>query len=103
MPNSLLLLQVPVLVNQKLLPKPMPESENITWYLCERYSNLLPDQHAETIKRLVKKLHNISFYSLTFGNMPARGLKVQDKINQTLEDPSISEDYRKALLYKKAQ
>lgn len=90
-------------MNEGVFPEPMPESVDITWYLCERYPSLLPSQHAETIKRLVTKLHEISFYSLSFGNMPARGLAIQDKIDETLKDPSISDRYRKALLYKKVQ
>lgn len=94
---------MPVLVNEGVFKEPMPESQDITWYFCERYPSLLPSQHAETIKRLVTELHNISFYSLTFGNMPARGLAILDKIDEILKDPSISDRYRKALLYKQAQ
>ena len=96
-------MKVPVLTNESALPGPLPESEAITYFFCDRYPQLLPQEHESLIKRLITDLHKISFYSLTFGLMPARGLAIQDHINKILKDPTISQRYREALLYKKAQ
>lgn len=91
---------VPVLANPKVLGKPMPESVDISWYLCDWYPNLLPKEHEKVIRELIDELHLISFRLLTFGvktRYPDAGV---DYIKGLLQRTDISDVYRKTLEYK---
>ncbi|OQV10801.1 Glutathione S-transferase, domain-containing protein [Cladophialophora immunda] len=94
---------VPVLAHPQLLPKPMPESVDITRYFAEHYPRLLPDEHAEEIESLLDALHQINFYALTFGGLPHRGEVLQQCLRAKLAQPGISDRYRRALEYKLGQ
>ncbi|KAI1209015.1 uncharacterized protein F4807DRAFT_107105 [Annulohypoxylon truncatum] len=91
---------VPVLVNEKLLDKPMPESVDISYYIADWYPSLLPPQHKQVIHELMEELHQISYKLLTFGTrtkFPEVAVNwMRERINRT----DISDEYRKALEYK---
>ncbi|KAH8887055.1 hypothetical protein GQ53DRAFT_331629 [Thozetella sp. PMI_491] len=91
--------QVPVLAGGDL-PAPIPDSEEILYFLAKLYPRMIPTEHEAQIRQLVKKLHQINYFSLSFtGNISVpRG--VLAKISGLIEDESISEQYRKALRYK---
>jgi glutathione S-transferase len=57
--------EVPVLIS-KQDGHILPDSRNITFKIAEYYPQLMPEQHAATIHRLLAKLHAIDYYSLTF-------------------------------------
>jgi len=57
--------EVPVLVS-KQDGSILPDSRAITFELAKHYPQLVPEQHAEGIRHLLIKLHEIDYYSLTF-------------------------------------
>lgn len=92
--------QVPVLANDDLLPKPMPESVDITWYLCDWYPSLIPAEHRTIIQEMIKELHEINYGVLTFGSGSEHPLRLEDKIQQILDQGNISAEYGSALEHK---
>lgn len=92
--------KVPTLANDKLLSKPMPESVDISWFLCDWYPSLLPSEHETKIRQLVTELHEINYPILTFGTESKYPQKIRQKVEDLLSQPSISNEYRNALLYK---
>ncbi|KAI0889738.1 uncharacterized protein GGS22DRAFT_149038 [Annulohypoxylon maeteangense] len=91
---------VPVLANEKVLDKPMPESIDISYYLADWYPSLLPVQHKEAIRELLEELHKISFKLLTFGTQTKYPSIAVDWMREQIQRPDISDEYKKALEYK---
>ena len=77
----------------------MPDSQVITKYLAESYPSLIPASHADEVKQLISRIHDINFFSLTYTGMPhvPQGSKTMLE-NQLKGD--INERYRKAIEYK---
>jgi glutathione S-transferase len=57
--------EVPVLVS-KQDGSILPDSRAITFEIAKHYHQLMPEDHIDEIHRLLAKLHEIDFYSLTF-------------------------------------
>jgi len=57
--------EVPVLVS-KQDGSILPDSRAITFEIAKRYPRLMPEDRVDEIHRLLAKLHDIDFYSLTF-------------------------------------
>ena len=95
--------KVPVLIHDTNLSRPMPESVDITYFLCDRYPQLLPDENKDQIKALIEELHTISFYALSFAGQPGIGIAHLAHIDKLLGSPNISQRHRDALQYKKTQ
>lgn len=57
--------EVPVLVS-KQNGSILPDSRAITFEIAKYYPQLMPEDHVDQIHRLLAKLHEIDFYSLTF-------------------------------------
>lgn len=88
---------VPALVNEKLLPEPITECVDISYYICDLYPNLLPEEHESLIKEMLDELHKINFTILTFGPDSNHQAKLADHIRELLSQPSISKEYSEAL------
>ena len=73
---------------------PIPESVYITFYIAERYPNLIPN---DRVPALLKELHTVNFFSLSFTKRPRTAKPV---VLQLLARQDISDRYRKALEYK---
>jgi len=57
--------EVPVLIS-KGDGSVLPDSRAITFEIAKYYPQLMPEDHVDEIHRLLAKLHEIDFYSLTF-------------------------------------
>jgi hypothetical protein len=77
----------------------LPDSLEITKYMGGFYPSLFPDSHAEKIVDLLRELHGINFFSLTFTGSPEAVEGHKAALQKQLED-DISERYRKAIEYK---
>jgi glutathione S-transferase len=59
-------MQVPVLANAAVLGTPIADSLEITWYIADRYPSLAPAEHKEDIDHLLRDLHALNYFSLSF-------------------------------------
>lgn len=91
---------MPVLNSPGYFEKPITDSLDITFWLCNRYPALRPAQHAAEVTRLLKALHAINFFSLSMRSVPERATIMQGMIKDKMSASGISEKYRKALEYK---
>jgi glutathione S-transferase len=57
--------EVPVLISKKH-GFILPDSRAITFEIAKHYPRLMPEDQTDEIHRLLAKLHDIDFYSLTF-------------------------------------
>ncbi len=80
----------------------MAQTSLISEYIAARYPQLLPPQHAERIREMVRKLHEINFFTLSFKGSPKLASGFADAAISRLEDKTISDRYREALEYKLA-
>jgi glutathione S-transferase len=82
-----------------MLPRPVADSLDITFYLAEHYPSLMPSDHETDIKRLLRELHSINFFSLSFTGKPhlAEGFKLA--VSKRLNQVGISQRYADALRY----
>ncbi|KIX94961.1 uncharacterized protein Z520_09271 [Fonsecaea multimorphosa CBS 102226] len=92
--------QVPVLLCPGLLEKPITDSLDITFWLCERHPGLRPPEYAGDINRLLRDLHAINFFSLSMRRNPQRAEMQEAKILAQMNKPDISARHKKALEYK---
>jgi len=92
--------QVPVLGSTVAFSFPLAQTSAISIYIAERHPRLLPEDHAAEIKRLVKKMHELNFFTLSFRGSPKLASGFSDAALRRLEDKTISDEYRKALEYK---
>jgi hypothetical protein len=89
------------LSHQTALAEPIQDSLEITLYLAERYSDLIPQSHKDEIIKLLHDLHSINYFSLSFpGKAEFASMRLRDPILKLLEEPTISDRYRNALRYK---
>lgn len=78
----------------------IPDSLKMTFYMASKYPELMPVAHEKQIRQLLIDLHALNYFSLSF---PGRMDVIQgivDSIKTRLEDPTISNRYRKALEFK---
>lgn len=82
------------------LAKALPDSLDITHYVAGRYPNLIPEGQKTQIVDLLKELHSVNYFSLSFQKQPAYGKGLKSAVVERLSQPGISEKYRTALEYK---
>ncbi|KAH8800205.1 hypothetical protein F5884DRAFT_546689 [Xylogone sp. PMI_703] len=92
--------QVPVLASPGILSTPIRDSLDITFYACERFPSLRPPEHVTLINRLLRDLHAINFFSLSFNTRPSLATTFKNGVLERLARPDISSRYRAALEYK---
>jgi glutathione S-transferase len=93
-------MQVPVLANAAVLGTPIADSLEITWYIADRYPSLPPAEHKEDIDRLLRDLHPLHYFSLSFEGKPHVPASIRAAVVQPMENPEISQRHRDALAYK---
>lgn len=105
----MLLQQVPVLASPEAFSFPLAHTAAITEYIADRHPSLLPSAHRNEIKRMVTKMHELNFFTLSFSGSPGAAApdspppivkRLETPILERLEREDISEEYRKALEYK---
>ena len=77
----------------------IPDSLNITQFLSKFYSGLIPSSKHEEIIDMLKRLHTINFFSLTFAGKPETQEKAKARLQERLNS-DISQRYREAIGYK---
>lgn len=88
--------EVPVLMPEDKHLKPIPDSLDITFAVADRYPSLLPDENREETTRLIRDLHGINFFSLTFAGKPEMQQGNLAFLQGKLQE-DISERYRAAI------
>lgn len=81
------------------LDKPIRDSLEITHFLAQQYPSLIPGKHKPEITQLLRELHALNYFSLSF---PGRE-NVADGFKETVFkrlDGDISDRYRNALTFK---
>ena len=73
----------------------IPDSVDITFYLGDIYPNLIPASHKTQIKGLIERLHEISYFALTYGTKTDVMQYQLEQILKRME--GVSDHYRKAL------
>ena len=70
-------------------------------YTAEQYPDLIPQSHKDEIARLLRDLHSINYFSLSFsGKQHIASTRLRDPILQLLGQSNISQRYRDALQFK---
>lgn len=87
--------KVPLLLGPQSLC--LTDSLEITIFLGERYSQLLPDSQSKTINTLLHDLHDIWYVSLSFTANDGRSEGIVSMIKERIEAPASSERYKAAL------
>jgi hypothetical protein len=82
------------------LQKPISDSLDITFWLCERHPDLRPREHAEYVNSVLQQLHAINFFTLSMRSVPERANMMEQSIQDKINAPELSERHRKALEYK---
>jgi hypothetical protein len=75
----------------------LPDSRNITFKIAEYCRQLMPEEHAATIRRLLAELHAIDFYSLTFTGKYMFPCGTIATLLERRNSPGTSDRYREAL------
>ncbi|KAJ9639701.1 hypothetical protein H2204_003772 [Knufia peltigerae] len=91
--------QVPALT-APTLDKPMADSLEITHYLIEHYPDLTPKEHKDESLRLLRAVHALNYFALSFPDRPHVVAGFVKSINDRLARDDISDEYRSALEYK---
>ena len=92
--------QVPVLTHATELPSPMADSLKITYWLSSRYPDLIPNERDPLIRRYLTELHALNYFSLSFPGRDHVAKGFETAVLRHLNEPSISDQYRRALEYK---
>ncbi|KAK7960708.1 hypothetical protein PG996_011350 [Apiospora saccharicola] len=81
---------------------PITDSLDISYWLCDMFPHLLPQQHEATIRRLLRDLHAIEGISITIRRRegPEEDL-IDPCVDKALARDDISPEYRQALEAKK--
>ncbi|KAJ4535526.1 hypothetical protein HRR80_006004 [Exophiala dermatitidis] len=79
---------------------PLAESLDITYLLAQHYPFLIPRELSDEIKSLLAELHNINYFSLSYTHKPQRAEDMVSNIQKRLDDPDVSDRWRRALEYK---
>lgn len=82
------------------MAEPLPDSVEITHFISKRYPSLSPSLQQESIEILLKDLHELSFFALSFLERPFVAEATLRAIDDRLSGNDISDRYRKALKYK---
>ncbi|KAH8683737.1 hypothetical protein BGZ61DRAFT_456240 [Ilyonectria robusta] len=88
--------QVPVLASSNL-PENIKDSLDITHFIAKSYPSLIPATHSEQITRLLFKLHDMNYFSLSFAGRPIVAASIVAGVEKRLQQTDNSERYRKAL------
>jgi hypothetical protein len=88
--------EVPVLIS-KQDGHILPDSRNITFKFAAYYPQLMPEQHAATIRRLLAEFHAIDYYSLTFTGKYMFPCGTIATLLERRNSPETSDRYREAL------
>jgi glutathione S-transferase len=91
--------QVPVLVSN-VLAKPIADSLEITHFLAERYPSLIPSSHKDQVTALLKDLHALNYFSLSFPGREHVAEEFKQSVFKRLAHDDISPRYRDALTFK---
>lgn len=87
--------QVPALTSP-LLDSTLDESRDIADWLCQKQPELLPEEHRETIDRLMNKIYAYHAKALLVAPDDRKD-GIQNQAAAMLENPELSETYRRAL------
>ena len=88
-------LQVPALVSIDGKTT-IPDSMEITKFLSKVYPDLIPSSKREEILDMLRRLHTINFFSLTFAGKPESQKKSKTLLQQELNS-DITQRYREAI------
>ena len=91
--------EVPVLVS-KQSGSILHDSRAITFEIANSYPQLMPEDHADDIHRLLAKLHEIDFYSLTFTGKYMFPCGIIATLLERRNHPDTSNRYRQVLDWK---
>lgn len=93
--------QVPAMTSAALAT-PLTDSVDITKYMCSLYPSLAPSALQQTIFAALEQLHEIQYLSLSFTkqNETPMTSNIDFYTKRRMNQPSVSESYRKALEYK---
>ena len=92
--------QVPVLTHPSKFSPPITESLDISRYFSTFYPTLIPSHLSSEIDSLLRSLHSINYFSLTYTHKPQRASDMEGGVLKLLERDDISERYQKALEFK---
>ncbi|OAQ98095.1 hypothetical protein LLEC1_00802 [Akanthomyces lecanii] len=81
------------------LSQPMPESLDISYWLCSHYPRLLPEAKESKIRQLLRDLHAIQGQCLSIPK-GRRMDKIPCDADEPLQRDDLSPEYRRALEYK---
>ncbi|KIM94739.1 hypothetical protein OIDMADRAFT_21372 [Oidiodendron maius Zn] len=69
-------------------------------FIVERYPQLLPTSHRTQLYQLLRELHSINYFSVSFPDKPQVAEAIKTAVLNRLEQPRLSQRYRNALQYK---
>ncbi|KAK4498027.1 hypothetical protein PRZ48_010683 [Zasmidium cellare] len=90
--------EVPALTSRSL-EKPIADSLLITDYLLEKFPRLAPEEHVNEIKKRLRELHGLNYYSLSYSGTNRFTHWLQGELKNILKD-DILKEYRDAIEYK---
>ena len=76
------------------------DSLKMTLYMATCYPKLIPKEHKLVINKLLRDNHRINYFSLSFPERPSAAAGLVNMVQSLLDDPDISDRYRKALEFK---
>ena len=82
------------------LEKPITDSLDITHFLADRYPSLIPTSHKKQITDLLRDLHAINYFSLSFSDRGHVAEGFKEKVFKRLAAADVSPRYRDALTFK---
>lgn len=84
------------------LPSPLADSLDISYWLCQIYPSLLPENHKPKIQSLLSELHLIEGLSVSAARPEQSEEDLEDPAcDEILKQKDISVEYRQALEHKK--
>jgi hypothetical protein len=79
----------------------LTESLDMALFFAERYPALQgPQSHRKRTEELLRELHTLDYYSLSFSRTPLMGKYIMNTVRERLAMPEISQAYRDALNFK---
>lgn len=78
----------------------IPDSLKMTFHMASTYPELIPAAHEKQIRQLLIDLHALNYFSLSFPGRQSIMQGIVDTIKSRIDDPTISNRYRKALEFK---
>lgn len=89
--------EVPVLVPDDAQQSPIPDSVDISYVFASRHPSLLPEGKEGEIERLMRALHGINFFSLTFAGKPEMQQRNLSMLEAKMGEEGTGEKYREAI------